>query len=83
MNEPRLLGTVRGGKIIDGDVEQRLKALQVDLYSQMLVDGGGWSTANYVQNDGWNLVIWEQYLKQLASLNIVIRDLSAREDADS
>ncbi|WP_195374928.1 MULTISPECIES: SusD/RagB family nutrient-binding outer membrane lipoprotein [Parabacteroides] len=82
MNEPRLLGTVRGGKIIDGDVEQRLKALQVDLYSQMVVDGGGWSTANYVQNDGWNLVIWEQYLKQLASLNIVIRDLSAREDAE-
>lgn len=81
MNEPRLAGTIRGGKIIDGDVEQRLKALQVDLYSQMLVDGGGWSTANYVQNDGWNLLIWEQYLKQIASLNIVIRDLSAREDA--
>lgn len=82
MNEPRLAGTIRGGKIIDGDIEQRLKALQVDLYSQMLVDGGGWSTANYVQNDGWNTLIWEQYLKQVASLNIVIRDLSARDDAD-
>lgn len=83
MNEPRLAGTIRGGKFIDGDVEQRLKALQVDLYSQMLVDGGGWSTANYIQNDGWNLLIWEGYLKQIASLNIVIRELSAREDADS
>ena len=41
MNEPRLASTLRGGMIIDGDVEQRLKPLQIDFYSQMLIDGGG------------------------------------------
>lgn len=30
MSEPRLASTLRGGMIIDGDVEQRLKPLQID-----------------------------------------------------
>lgn len=77
MNEPRLAATLRGGIIIDGDVEQRLKALQIDLYSQMLIDGGGWGTKNYVQNDQWNQLSWERYLTQIASINIVIRSLTA------
>ena len=42
MSEPRLASTLRGGMIIDGDVEQRLKPLQIDFYSQMLVDGNRW-----------------------------------------
>ena len=45
MSEPRLASTLRGGMIIDGDVEQRLKPLQIDFYSQMLVDGGGWAAS--------------------------------------
>ena len=40
MNEPRLASTLRGGLIIEGNVEQRLKPLQIDFYSQMTVDGG-------------------------------------------
>ncbi len=80
MNEPRLASTLRGGMIIDGNIEQRLKSLQIDFYSQMVVDGSGkWGTRNYVQNDGWNLITWQEYLKQIASLNIVIRSLQAKD----
>lgn len=80
MNEPRLASTLRGGMIIDGDIEQRLKALQIDFYSQMVVDGSGsWKTRNYIQDDGWNTRAWQEYLKQIASLNIVIRSLQAKE----
>ena len=32
MNEPRLASTLRGGLIIEGNVEQRLKPLQIDLF---------------------------------------------------
>lgn len=74
MNEPRLASTLRGGLIIEGNVEQRLKPLQIDFYSQMTVDGGGWGTKNYIQDDEWNNLVWEEYLKQIASINIVIRD---------
>ena len=76
MNEPRLASTLRGGMIIDGNIEKRLKALQIDFYSQMVVDGSGrWKTRNYIQDDGWNTGAWQEYLKQIASLNIVIRSL--------
>lgn len=75
MNEPRLASTLRGGMIIDGDVEQRLKPLQIDFYSQMLIDGGGWATKNYIQNDEWNNLTWQAYLTQISSINIVIRSL--------
>ena len=40
MNEPRLASTLRGGVIIEGNVEQRLKPLQLDFYSQMTVVHG-------------------------------------------
>ncbi|WP_455625071.1 SusD/RagB family nutrient-binding outer membrane lipoprotein [Parabacteroides sp.] len=79
MNEPRLASTLRGGVIIDGNVEQRLKPLQLDFYSQMTNDGGGWSTKNYIQNDEWNNLTWEEYLKQIASINIVIRSLTEKD----
>ena len=79
MNEPRLASTLRGGVIIEGNVEQRLKPLQLDFYSQMTVDGGSWSTKNYIQNDEWNNLTWEEYLKQIASLNIVIRSLTEKD----
>lgn len=78
MNEPRLASTIRGGKIIDGDIEQRLKPLQLDFYSQMTVDGGAWNLKNYMQNDGWNNLVWSKYLEQIASINIAIRSLSPR-----
>lgn len=81
MNEPRLASTIRGGVIIEGNVEQRLKPLQLDFYSQMAIDGGGWSTKNYVQNDEWNNLTWQEYLKQITSLNIVIRS-SIEKDKD-
>ena len=32
MNEPRLASTLRGGLIIEGNVEQRLKPLQIDFW---------------------------------------------------
>ena len=72
MNEPRLASTLRGGLIIEGNVEQRLKPLQIDFYSQMTVDGGGWGTKNYIQDDEWNNLVWEEYLKQIASINICL-----------
>lgn len=78
MNEPRLASTIRGGKIIDGDIEQRLKPLQLDFYSQMAVDGGAWNLKNYMQNDGWNNLVWAKYLEQIASINIAIRSLTPR-----
>lgn len=79
MNEPRLASTLRGGLIIEGNVEQRLKPLQIDFYSQMTVDGGGWGTKNYIQDDEWNNLVWEEYLKQIASINIVIRSLTEKD----
>ena len=79
MSEPRLASTLRGGMIIDGDVEQRLKPLQIDFYSQMLVDGGGWATKNYIQNDEWNNLTWQAYLTQISSINIVIRSLMEKD----
>ena len=79
MNEPRLASTLRGGMIIDGDVEQRLKPLQIDFYSQMLIDGGGWATKNYIQNDEWNNLTWQAYLTQISSINIVIRSLMEKD----
>ncbi|MCC8171511.1 MAG: SusD/RagB family nutrient-binding outer membrane lipoprotein [Parabacteroides sp.] len=81
MNEPRLASTIRGGVIVDGNVEQRLKELQIDFYSQMLIDGGSWGTKNYIMNDEWNALAWDEYMKQIASLNIVIRS-SIEKDAD-
>ncbi|MEG1748597.1 MAG: SusD/RagB family nutrient-binding outer membrane lipoprotein [Tannerellaceae bacterium] len=78
MNEPRLASAIRGGKIIDGDIEQRLKPLQLDFYSQMTVDGGGWAMKNYMQNDSWNNLAWGKYLEQIASINIAIRSLTPR-----
>lgn len=79
MNEPRLASTLRGGLIIEGNVEQRLKPLQIDFYSQMTVDGGGWGTKNYIQDDEWNNLVWKEYLKQIASINIVIRSLTEKD----
>lgn len=81
MNEPRLASTIRGGVIVDGNIEQRLKELQIDFYSQMLIDGGSWGTKNYIMNDEWNALAWDEYMKQIASLNIVIRS-STEKDAD-
>lgn len=81
MNEPRLASTLRGGVIMDGDIEERSKQLQIDLYSQMTIDGGKWGTKNYIMNDEWNSRIWDEYLKQIASLNIVIRS-SIEKDKD-
>lgn len=80
MNEPRLASTIRGGRIIDGDIEQRLKPLQLDFYSQMAVDGGAWAQKNYVQNDEWNNLAWAKYLEQVAYINIVVRALSPKMD---
>lgn len=79
MNEPRLASTLRGGVIIDGDIEQRLKPLQIDFYSQMAIDGGSWSSKNYVQNDEWNNLAWQAYLKQITALNIVIRSSTEKD----
>lgn len=78
MDEPLLASTIRGGMMYDGNIEQRYKALQIDLYSQALIDGGGWSTSNYKQNDGWNQMIWEAYQKQFTSLNMFIANMEKK-----
>ncbi|WP_455672575.1 SusD/RagB family nutrient-binding outer membrane lipoprotein [Phocaeicola sp.] len=78
MDEPLLASTIRGGMMYEGNVEQRYKALQIDLYSQALIDGGGWSTSNYKQNDGWNQLIWEGYQKQFTNLNMFIANMEAK-----
>lgn len=81
MNEPRLASTLRGGVIMEGDIEERCKQLQLDFYAQMTIDGGKWGTKNYIMNDEWNSRTWDEYLKQIASLNIVIRS-SLEKDKD-
>lgn len=78
MDEPMLASTIRGGMMYDGNIEQRYKSLQIDFYSQSLIDGGGWTMANYIQNDGFNQMIWEAYQKQFTSLNMFVANMEKK-----
>jgi hypothetical protein len=64
---------------IDGDDEQRIKSLMIDFYAQML-DAGTWPTKNYLMNEDWNQRMYRRVQSAISSLNIVIRNLGAKED---
>jgi hypothetical protein len=69
----------KGVPAIEGDDEQRVKSLMVDFYSQVL-DGGGFTTKNYVMNDDWNSRMFNRVQTPVSDLNIVIRSLMEQGD---
>lgn len=79
LNDPRLASTLRAGIPMEGDDEQRIKSLMLDFYAQMLEDGA-WDTKNYLMNEDWNQRMFRRIQSNVASLNIVIRNLSDRQD---
>jgi hypothetical protein len=80
LDEARLASTFRKSlPAIEGDDEQRVKSLMVDFYAQML-DGGNYSTRNYIMNEDWNQRMYRRVQNTIASLNIVIRNMSSKDD---
>jgi hypothetical protein len=79
-NDAALSAVFRKGlPAIEGDDEQRVKSLMVDFYSQVL-DGGGFTTKNYLMNDDWNSRMFNRVQTPVADLNIVIRSLMEQGD---
>lgn len=79
LNDARLASTLRPGIPMEGDDEQRIKSLMLDFFAQML-DGGNWTTKHYLMNEDWNQRMYRRIQSNISSLNIVIRNLSDRED---
>ena len=80
LDDARLAAAFRTGlPAVEGDDEQRVKSLMVDFYAQML-DGGSFTTRNYVMNEDWNQRLYRRVQNAIASLNIVIRNLNDRRD---
>lgn len=77
MLNARLVSTMRGAYIIEGDNEQRYKSLQIDFYSQIMDAAGGFATRNNGTMDDWNSRVWTSRQQNLAALNVVIRDTKA------
>ncbi|MDR2533353.1 MAG: SusD/RagB family nutrient-binding outer membrane lipoprotein [Tannerellaceae bacterium] len=78
LNDARLASTFRASlPAVEGDDEQRVKSLMVDFYAQML-DGGDFTTRNYLMNEDWNQRMYRRVQNAVASLNIVIRNLGDR-----
>ncbi|MDR0750215.1 MAG: SusD/RagB family nutrient-binding outer membrane lipoprotein [Tannerellaceae bacterium] len=75
MMDPRLGSTLRNGLSIEGDDEQRVKSLMIDFFAQ-IGDGGGQSTKNYIMIEDWSRRMYKRVQSNVASLNIVIRNLS-------
>ena len=67
-----------GGVFYDADVQQRIKALGMDVFAQYV---GGNSTARvWTPNDGWLSLYWNNYYTDwFASLNIVIANAQKYE----
>lgn len=74
MNYPRLASTLRNGIPMEGDDEQRVKALMIDFYAQ-IADGGNFTTKYYQMNEDWNRRMYRRVQSNVSSLNIVIRNL--------
>lgn len=79
MNDARLAETLRKGIAMEGDDEQRVKNLMIDFYAQV-VDGGGQTMKNYFMEEDWNQRMYRRVQSNVSSLNIVIRNLSDREE---
>ncbi|KAA6328349.1 hypothetical protein EZS27_022746 [termite gut metagenome] len=80
LNDARLASIFRTSvPAMEGDDEQRVKSLMVDFYAQML-DGGDWNTKRYMMDEDWNQRMYRRVQSAISSLNIVIRNLSDRED---
>lgn len=77
LSEATMTGTIRGGMIIDGDIEERLRSLQLDYYAQTVVDAGGYTTKNYDTNDDWNQRTYEKYQTVLFTLTTAVKNLVA------
>ena len=78
-DDARLTTILRSAPTIEGaDYEQRIKALMVDIFSQMVIDGGKWGTRSYIMNDGWNSGYWDLNQKWVASINIALRNLETK-----
>jgi hypothetical protein len=80
-DEARLAGAFRGTlPVMEGDDEQRIKSLSIDFYAQMLDGGGDWDTKNYLSNEDWNQRMYRRVQSAVSGLNIVIRNLTGREE---
>jgi len=79
LNDARLAQTLRAGIAMEGDDEQRVKSLMIDFYAQ-IGDGGGQTMKNYEMMEDWNRRMFTRVQRNVSSLNIVIRNLSDRED---
>ena len=78
-DDARLTTILRAAPTIEGaDYEQRIKALSIDIFSQMVIDGGGWDSRNYIMNDGWSSGYWDLNQKWIASINIALRNLETK-----
>ncbi|MDR1402841.1 MAG: SusD/RagB family nutrient-binding outer membrane lipoprotein [Tannerellaceae bacterium] len=82
MMDPRLGSALRDGLSIEGDDEQRVKSLMIDFFAQ-IGDGGGQSTKNYVMIEDWSRRMYKRVQSNVASLNIVIRNLSEADKGDT
>ena len=71
-----------GGVLYDADVQQRIKALGMDVFVQYV---GGNSTARvWTPNDGWLSLYWNNYYTNwFASLNTVIANAEKYEDREN
>lgn len=79
-DEARLAGAFRGTlPVMEGDDEQRIKSLTIDFFAQML-DGGNYDPKNYLSNEDWNQRMYRRVQSAVSSLNIVIRNLTGKED---
>jgi hypothetical protein len=80
-DDARLTTILRAAPTIEGaDFEQRIKSLMIDIFSQMVIDGGGWDTRSYVLEDAWQSGYWDLNQKWIASINIALRNLEAKGD---
>lgn len=80
LNDARLASVFRSSiPTMEGDDEQRIKSLTIDFFAQML-DGGAYAPKNYRMEEDWNQRMYRRIQSSVASMNIVIRSLSDKED---
>jgi hypothetical protein len=79
-DDARLAATFRSSvPVMDGDDEQRIKSLNIDFHAQILI-GGGYDMLNYLSEDDWNRRMFRRVQSAVSSLNIVIRNLTGKEE---
>ncbi|MEN7549815.1 SusD/RagB family nutrient-binding outer membrane lipoprotein [Rapidithrix thailandica] len=72
------VGGVFKESCMNAELHQRVHNLYVDMFAQYYL--GYFGTYDYVSNDPWTTLFWENHYKWFNSLNVLVMDYESNED---